>query len=62
LCGRRFAGSDASRLASARRPLTLALERFPTEWNHSVDKKSLEFKELEHVLIEKVGELFRNMH
>jgi hypothetical protein len=37
------------------------LERFPTEWNHSVDKKSLNFKALEHVLIEKVDQLFRNM-
>jgi hypothetical protein len=26
------------------------LERFPTEWNHSIDKKSLNLKALEHVL------------
>jgi hypothetical protein len=37
------------------------LERFPTEWTHSVDKKSLNFRGLEHVLVEKVGQLFRNM-
>jgi hypothetical protein len=37
------------------------LERLSTEWNHSVDKRSLDFKELEHVLIEKTGQFFRNM-
>jgi hypothetical protein len=34
------------------------LERLPTEWNRSVDRKSFNFKELEHVLIEKAGQLF----
>jgi len=43
------------------RVMSGSLERFPTEWNHSVDKKSLNLKELEHVLIEKIGQLFRNM-
>jgi len=28
---------------------------------HLVEKESLRFKELEHVLIEKVEQLFRNM-
>jgi hypothetical protein len=37
------------------------LERFSTEWTHSVDKNSLNLKELEHVLTEKVIQLFRNM-
>jgi hypothetical protein len=37
------------------------LERFPTEWSHSVDKKSLQINKVEHVLIEKVDQLFRNM-
>jgi len=37
------------------------LERFPIRWNHLIEKESLEFKELEHVLIEKVDQLFRNM-
>ena len=31
-----------------------ALERFPIRWNHLIEKESLNFKELEHVLIEKV--------
>jgi hypothetical protein len=35
-----------------------ALERFPITWNHVIDKESLKFKELEHVLIEKAGQLF----
>jgi hypothetical protein len=38
-----------------------ALERFPIRWNHLIEKESLRFKELEHVLIEKVDQLFRNM-
>ncbi|WP_156964419.1 hypothetical protein [Methylocapsa aurea] len=38
-----------------------ALERFPIRWNHLIEKESLKFNELEHVLIEKVDQLFRNM-
>jgi hypothetical protein len=37
------------------------LERFPIRWNHLIEKESLRFKELEHVLIGIVGQLFRNM-
>ena len=38
-----------------------ALERFPIRWNHPIEKEALGFKELEHGLIEKAGQLFRNM-
>ena len=38
-----------------------ALERLPTRWTHLIDKESLRFKELEHVLIEKVEQVFRDM-
>jgi hypothetical protein len=38
-----------------------ALERFPIKWNHLIGKESLRFKELEHVLIEKVEQLFRDV-
>ncbi|QBR72057.1 hypothetical protein CU048_13165 [Beijerinckiaceae bacterium] len=38
----------------------LFLERFPIRWNHLIEKESLKFNEWEHVLIEKVGQLFRN--
>ncbi len=38
------------------------LERFPISWTHLIEKKSLKIKKLEHVLIEKVDQLFRNMH
>ncbi len=38
-----------------------ALERLPYTWNHVIEKESLNFKELEHILIEKVEQLFRNM-
>ena len=38
------------------------LERFPIRWNHLIEKESLKFKELEHVLIEKVNQLFRSEH
>jgi hypothetical protein len=37
------------------------LERVPIKWNHLIDKDSLKIKELEHVLIEKVEQLFRDM-
>ncbi len=39
----------------------MILERFPIRWNHLIEKESLRFKDLEHVLIEKVDQLFRNM-
>jgi hypothetical protein len=31
------------------------LERFPTGWNHPVDKKSLSHQKLEHNLVDQVG-------
>jgi hypothetical protein len=37
------------------------LERFPIRWNHLIEKESLRFKDLEHALIEKVEQLFRDM-
>ena len=37
------------------------LKRFPIRGTHLINKKSLRFKELEPVLIEKVAQLFRNM-
>jgi hypothetical protein len=37
------------------------LERFPLGRNHLIEKESLGFNELEHVLIKKVEQLFRNM-
>jgi hypothetical protein len=40
---------------------TMDLERFPIGWTHLVERQSLRFKELEHVLIEKVDQLLRNM-
>jgi hypothetical protein len=30
------------------------LERFPAEWNHSVEKKSLQIQKLEHILIAQI--------
>ena len=37
------------------------IRAFPITWNHVIEKESLKFKELEHVLIEKVEQLFRDM-
>ena len=37
------------------------LERFSIRWNHLIEKEALSFKELEHVLIEKVEQLSRKM-
>ena len=39
----------------------MPLERFPITWNCVIEKESLKFKELEHVLIEKVEQLLRDM-
>jgi hypothetical protein len=36
------------------------LTRFPLRWNHLIEKEALRAKELEHVLIEKVEQLFWN--
>ena len=36
-------------------------EGFRTTWNHGIEKESFKFKELEHVLIEKVEQLFPDM-
>jgi hypothetical protein len=36
-------------------------ERFPITWNHVIEGELLNSKELEHVLIEKVERLFRDM-
>ena len=38
-----------------------SLERLPITWNHVIERESLNFKELEHVLVEKVVQLFRDM-
>ncbi len=47
---------------TARRDVPVAgLERFPITWKHVIEKESLDFKELEHALIEKVEQLFRDM-
>ena len=35
------------------------VERVPIKWNHLIDNDSLKLKELEHVLIEKVEQLFQ---
>jgi hypothetical protein len=41
--------------------LPAALEHLPLGLNHPSEKKMLKIKELEHVLIGKVDQLFRNM-
>jgi len=41
------------------RRIIRGLERFPITWNHVIEKEALKFRELEHVLIEKVEQLFR---
>jgi hypothetical protein len=48
-------------LALARTVRGGSLERSPYTWNHVIEKQSLRFKELEHVLIEKVEQLFRDV-
>jgi hypothetical protein len=41
--------------------MKIDLARLPYTWNLVIEKESLKFKELEHVLIEKVEQLFRDM-
>jgi hypothetical protein len=38
-----------------------SLERFQITWNHVIEKESLKFKELEHVLIGKCPNLGSNL-
>jgi hypothetical protein len=49
-------GRAAHSTRGAPRPKSFAIRR-----NHQIEKKSFRFKELEHVRIEKAGQLFRNM-
>ncbi|VFU07199.1 protein of unknown function [Methylocella tundrae] len=44
-------GKQADRAAGAR---PLRLERFPIEWSHSIDQKSLQIQKLEHILINQI--------
>jgi hypothetical protein len=39
-------------------PRKCVAERFPITWNHVIEKESLNINKLEHVLIEKVEQLF----
>jgi hypothetical protein len=39
-------------------PGAFPLTRFPIEWNHSIEKESLQNQELKHVLGEKLRHLF----
>jgi hypothetical protein len=49
-------------LAQVRAAVPIAdLERLSITWNHVIDKESLNIKELEHVLIEKVEQRFRDV-
>ena len=62
LLQRTVAGRPICVTARSRRHAAFpALERFPIAWNHVIEKESLNFKELEHVLIEKAEQLFRAM-
>jgi hypothetical protein len=49
--------SKNKELVAADRPL----ERFPITWNHVIEEESLNINKLDHVLIEKVEQLFRDM-
>jgi hypothetical protein len=64
------AATQQSVVARARRSLPvranrimndLLLERIPIGWNYPIDKNTLKINRLEHVLIGKVSQLFRNM-
>jgi hypothetical protein len=46
------------RRPQARNRAGATLERLPSTWTHVIEKESLKFKELEHVRIEKAGQLF----
>ena len=42
-------------------PRKRVAERFPITWNRVIEKEPLNINKLEHVLIEKVEQLFRDM-
>ncbi|VTZ25439.1 hypothetical protein MPC1_2340003 [Methylocella tundrae] len=37
------------------------LERFPIEWSHSIDQKSLQTQKLEHILVDQIDRSDRNV-
>jgi hypothetical protein len=39
----------------------MALERFSIIWNQLIEKETLKFKELEHVLVENAAQLVRDI-
>ncbi|MGI8568171.1 MAG: hypothetical protein ACR2KT_03350 [Methylocella sp.] len=52
---------DARDYSGEAGPRKCVLERFPIIWNHVIEKESLNINTVEHVLIEKVDQLFRDM-
>ncbi|MGH6813614.1 MAG: hypothetical protein ACREDM_15165, partial [Methylocella sp.] len=53
-------GREYLRLFSTRLKPHRPLERFLITWNHGIDQEPLRIQELEHVLIEKAEQLFRD--
>ena len=39
----------------------LRLARIPIRWSHLIDENTRQFMNVEHILVGKVGPLFRNM-
>ncbi|MGI8569860.1 MAG: hypothetical protein ACR2KT_12750 [Methylocella sp.] len=39
----------------------MSAQAFPIGWNPSIEQESLKLKELEHVLVEKVGHFFNEL-
>jgi hypothetical protein len=58
---RRLPGARKSATGGLPNATNGSLERFPITWNHVIEKESLNISKLEHVLIEKVEQLFRDM-
>ena len=57
-----FVRGAASPLLSSLERTTFAPRAIPTRWNHLIERETLSFKKLEHVLIEKVEQFFRDVH
>jgi hypothetical protein len=53
--------SESSQISQSQDFFSKLLERFPITWNHVIEEESLNINKLEHVPIEKVEQLFRDM-
>ena len=57
----RFLNEHAGKIEAQPTAEVADLERLPYTCNHGIEKESLKFKEVQHVKLEKVAQLFKDM-